>query len=81
MDLEFKDGLSVISGVSGVGKSVLIVSFLGVFGFKESNVLNIEVELIVFFLDMEEYGIFREDEYEFLVISVIKKEKMCYFLN
>lgn len=81
MDLEFKDGLSVISGVSGVGKSVLIVSFLGVFGFKESNVLNIEVELIAFFLDMEEYGIFREDEYEFLVISVIKKEKMRYFLN
>lgn len=79
--MEFKDGLSVISGVSGVGKSVLIVSFLGVFGFKESNVLNIEVELIAFFLDMEEYGIFREDEYEFLVISVIKKEKMRYFLN
>lgn len=79
--MEFKDGLSVISGVSGVGKSVFIVSFLGVFGFKESNVLNIEVELIAFFLDIEEYGIFREDEYEFLVISVIKKEKMRYFLN
>ncbi|WP_154417910.1 DNA repair protein RecN [Helicobacter pylori] len=81
LDLEFKDGLSAISGASGVGKSVLIASLLGAFGLKESNASNIEVELIAPFLDTEEYGIFREDEHEPLVISVIKKEKTRYFLN
>ncbi|RVZ33266.1 DNA repair protein RecN, partial [Helicobacter pylori] len=81
LDLEFKDGLSAISGASGVGKSVLIASLLGAFGLKESNASNIEVELIAPFLDTEEYGIFREDNHEPLVISVIKKEKTRYFLN
>ncbi len=79
LDLEFKDGLSTISGASGVGKSVLIASLLGAFGLKESNASNIEVELIAPFLDTEEYGIFREDEHEPLVISVIKKEKRAIF--
>ncbi|WP_104748416.1 DNA recombination protein RecN [Helicobacter cetorum] len=81
LDLELKDGLSAISGASGVGKSVLITSLLGAFGLKESNALNIEVEFIAPFLDTEEYGIFREDNNEPLVISVIKKEKTRYFLN
>lgn len=79
LDLEFKDGLSAISGASGVGKSVLIASLLGAFGLKESNASNIEVELIAPFLDTEEYGIFREDEHEPLVISVIKKKKRAIF--
>lgn len=79
LDLEFKDGLSAISGASGVGKSVLIASLLGAFGLKESNASNIEVELIAPFLDTEEYGIFREDNHEPLVISVIKKEKHAIF--
>ncbi|AFI03504.1 DNA repair protein [Helicobacter cetorum MIT 00-7128] len=81
IDIEFDTGLNAISGASGAGKSVLIASLLGAFGLKESNALNIEVEFLAPFLDTEKYGIFREDNDEPLVISVIKREKTRYFLN
>ena len=69
-------GFNVISGVSGSGKSVLMESILALFGFKDSNARLIECEISG--ISLEDYGILGDED---IVLSVVKKDKIKYFIN
>lgn len=69
-------GFNVLSGISGSGKSVLMDSILVLFGFKDSNASLIECELSG--INLEDYGILSD---EGVTLSVIKKDKIKYFIN
>ncbi|MCE3047051.1 DNA recombination protein RecN [Helicobacter kayseriensis] len=75
LDLCFHQGLNVISGSSGAGKSVFFASLLALFGHKESNASVIEGFLEG---DIELFEYLSEEE---LNIQILKKEKTRYFIN
>ena len=60
LELKFSPGLSVFTGVSGAGKSVLMSAILSPFGIKESEAKSVEAD-VDFAFDMQEFGIENEE--------------------
>lgn len=85
LEINVQDGFNVISGVSGAGKSVFFDSILGMFGLKESNAEVLEVDIEIQTQNicniLEEFGINIENEQNYQVISVLKKQNTRYFFN
>lgn len=75
LSLELCNGLNVISGASGAGKSVFFHSLLALFGLKECNASVIEANLSGE-VDLQEY--IQEDD---ITIQILKKDKTRYFIN
>lgn len=76
-DIEFGNGLVVLSGPSGAGKSIFMDSILSSFG-----VANVEAKLCEVSLDKP--ASLKSDAYELddeLIVRSIKKERTRYFLN
>ena len=78
VELEFSDGLTVFTGASGSGKSVLMEGILSVFGYKEPKALNAEAWVERRFERLEEIGIDNEEPNAF---RYLKKDKTRYFIN
>lgn len=77
VDIEFEKGLVVFSGASGAGKSVLMRSFLSLFGFTDSDATLIEASLDDE-LNLEEIGIESESPN---VVRCAKQKSVRYFIN
>lgn len=77
VELEFDKGLSVFTGVSGSGKSVLMGAILAAFGLSDSNASLIEAD-VSFEFDMGEFGILNESINTF---KMIKEKSVRYFIN
>ncbi|MDY0328428.1 MAG: AAA family ATPase, partial [Arcobacteraceae bacterium] len=78
VELEFKKGLIVFSGISGAGKSVLMESILSLFGIKDAKAALLEGVIENIGFDIEEFDISSKDE---VVFKKIQKDKSRYFLN
>ncbi len=76
-ELKFENGLSVFTGVSGAGKSVLMDAILSVFGFKDSEANLIEADVKHKF-EMDEFGIENE---EINVFKMLRSSSARYFIN
>jgi len=78
VELEFSDGLVVLSGPSGAGKSVLISTILSSFGYSPPSVAKIcEVGLSKpKNLEVDTYHL-----EEFITIKSLKKDKLRYFVD
>ncbi|EHB5117628.1 DNA recombination protein RecN [Campylobacter upsaliensis] len=76
-NLKLSEGLTVFSGLSGVGKSVLFKGILAAFGFGESEAKFVELELDDK-LDLESFGIESESEN---VFKMLKEKSTKYFIN
>ncbi|EAI3921161.1 DNA recombination protein RecN [Campylobacter upsaliensis] len=76
-NLKLSEGLTVFSGLSGAGKSVLFKGILAAFGFGESEAKFVELELDDK-LDLESFGIESEDEN---VFKMLKEKSTKYFIN
>lgn len=76
-NLELSEGLTVFSGLSGAGKSVLFKGILAAFGFGESEAKFVELELDDK-LDLESFGIESESEN---VFKILKEKSTKYFIN
>jgi DNA repair protein RecN (Recombination protein N) len=78
VDLELESGLVVITGASGAGKSVLLSSLLGIFGYDVASAAKLcEVTMLrPRTFNMEEYELGDE-----IVLKQIKKEKIRYFID
>ena len=77
VDIEFEKGLVVFSGASGAGKSVLMRSFLSLFGFTDSVATLIDASLDAE-LNLEEIGIESESPN---VVRCAKQKSVRYFIN
>ncbi|MEB2803481.1 AAA family ATPase [Campylobacter upsaliensis] len=77
VNLELSEGLTVFSGLSGAGKSVLFKGILAAFGFGESEAKFVELELDDE-LDLESFGIESESEN---VFKMLKEKSTKYFIN
>ena len=77
VDLEFKNGLILFSGASGVGKSILLNALLGVFALKDIDASLAEVSLDNT-LETEKVGIENE---EINVFRFVKTKSARYFVN
>jgi len=75
--INFKNGLIVITGPSGSGKSLLMKSLLGVFGLEETTAKDIQI-ILKKELDFENYGIEKEKEY---IFSKTTAKQTRYFIN
>lgn len=75
--LQFRPGLSVFTGISGAGKSVLMNAILTIFGLAESDASLIEADVIHEF-DMEDFGIENEEVNNF---RFLKDKSSRYFIN
>lgn len=76
-NLELSEGLTVFSGLSGAGKSVLFKGILAAFGFGESEAKFVELELDDK-LDLESFGIESESEN---IFKILKEKSTKYFIN
>ncbi|ENB4013905.1 DNA recombination protein RecN [Campylobacter upsaliensis] len=76
-NLKLSEGLTVFSGLSGAGKSVLFKGILAAFGFGESEVKFVELELDDK-LDLESFGIESESEN---IFKMLKEKSTKYFIN
>ncbi|EOW2578360.1 AAA family ATPase [Campylobacter upsaliensis] len=76
-NLKLSEGLTVFSGLSGAGKSVLFKGILAAFGFGESEAKFVELELNDE-LDLESFGIESESEN---VFKMLKEKSTKYFIN
>ncbi|MBS4275558.1 DNA repair protein RecN [Campylobacter vulpis] len=76
-NLKLSGGLTVFSGLSGAGKSVLFRGILATFGFGESEAKFVELELDDE-LDLESFGIESESEN---VFKMLKEKSTKYFIN
>ncbi|EGN5706724.1 DNA recombination protein RecN [Campylobacter upsaliensis] len=76
-NLKLSEGLTVFSGLSGAGKSVLFKGILTAFGFGESEAKFVELELDDK-LDLESFGIESESEN---VFKMLKEKSTKYFIN
>ncbi|MBS4236097.1 DNA recombination protein RecN, partial [Campylobacter vulpis] len=76
-NLKLSGGLTVFSGLSGAGKSVLFRGILATFGFGESEAKFVELELDDE-LDLESFGIESENEN---VFKMLKEKSTKYFIN
>ncbi|MGG7047654.1 MULTISPECIES: AAA family ATPase [unclassified Campylobacter] len=77
VELNFRDGLSVFTGVSGAGKSVLMSAIMAVFGLKDSEARLIEAD-VDFAFDMSEFGIEPEPINSF---KLLRDKSTRYFIN
>lgn len=77
VNLEFDKGLSVFTGASGAGKSVLMAAILAAFGLGEANASLIEAD-VDFNFDMSEYGVLNESINSF---KMVKEKSTRYFIN
>ncbi|NLY04280.1 MAG: AAA family ATPase [Campylobacter sp.] len=77
VELKFSPGLSVFTGVSGAGKSVLMSAILAVFGLSESLANLIEAD-VSFDFDMSEFGISNEEINSF---KMVREKSVRYFIN
>lgn len=77
VEIGLSDGLSVITGVSGAGKSVMMSNLLSVFAMSETmaNVVECDVDYEFF---MDEYGIENLTPNSF---KVVKDRSTRYFIN
>ena len=76
-ELFFDKGLSVFTGVSGAGKSVLMNAILSVFGLSETEASLIEAD-VDFNFDLSEFGIENEKINNF---RMLKDKSTRYFIN
>jgi DNA repair protein RecN (Recombination protein N) len=78
VELEFDQGLVVLSGPSGAGKSVLMSSILSSFGYSTKGAASLcEINLLKpVSLKSEAFEL--EDD---LTIKTLKKEKLRYFID
>jgi len=77
VELNFKEGLSVFTGVSGAGKSVLMSAIMAVFGLKDSEARLIEADVEHKF-ELDEFGIENE---EVNIFKLLKDKSTRYFIN
>ncbi|WP_170018515.1 AAA family ATPase [Campylobacter sp. RM16190] len=77
VELKFKEGLSVFTGVSGAGKSVLMSAIMAVFGLKDSDAKLIEAD-VEYKFSAEEYGIESEQINTF---KLFRDKATRYFIN
>ena len=78
VELEFDEGLVVLTGPSGAGKSVLISAILSSFGYSVPSVAHIcELEIIKP-LDIIEDSYMLEDT---ITIKSLKKDRLRYFVD
>lgn len=75
--LNFKNGLSVFTGVSGAGKSILMSAIMAVFGLKDSDARLIEAD-VDFEFNMSEFGIDNEPINSF---KLLRDKSARYFIN
>lgn len=78
VELEFEKGLTVFTGASGSGKSVLMEGILSVFGYKDPKALNAEAQVESSFLYLSQMGMENEEPNTF---RYLKKDKARYFVN
>ena len=76
-NLELSGGLTVFSGLSGAGKSVLFSGILAAFALCESEAKFVELELDDK-IDLESFGIEAEEEN---VFKMLKEKSTKYFIN
>lgn len=77
IELKITAGLTVFTGLSGVGKSVLFGGILAAFALRESEAKFIELELDDV-LDLEEFGIELEEEN---IFKMLREKSTKYFIN
>lgn len=77
VELKFKEGLSVFTGVSGAGKSVLMSAIMAVFGLKDSEAKLVEAD-VEYKFSAEEYGIESEQINTF---KLFRDKATRYFIN
>ncbi|XGQ70670.1 AAA family ATPase [Campylobacter hepaticus] len=77
VELQISKGLTVFTGLSGAGKSVLFKGILSAFSLCESEAKFVEVRLDDR-LDLESFGIESEEEN---VFKVLKEKNTKYFIN
>ncbi|MDA3076389.1 AAA family ATPase [Campylobacter sp. JMF_04 NA10] len=77
IELNFAPGLSVFTGVSGAGKSVLMNAILAVFGLKEAEAKIIEADISHEF-GLDEFGIENETPNNF---RILRDKSVRYFIN
>lgn len=77
VELKFDKGLSVFTGASGAGKSVLMEAILAAFGLVEASASLIEAD-VNFNFDMSGYGILNEPINSF---KMVKEKSTRYFIN
>ncbi len=77
VDIEFREGLTVFTGSSGAGKSLLLQAMLANFGYGNSEAHLCETEL------KKPDSLYSEayDIDESVVIRAIKKERTRYYIN
>ncbi len=78
VELEFEKGLTVFTGASGSGKSVLMEGVLSVFGYKDPKALSAEADVDAKLSQLDEIGIQNEEPNTF---RYLKKDKARYFIN
>ncbi|HOI82875.1 MAG TPA: AAA family ATPase [Campylobacterales bacterium] len=78
VELEFEKGLTVFTGASGSGKSVLMEGVLSVFGYKEAKAVSAEADIAMSLQALETMGIDNEEPNTF---RYLKKDKARYFVN
>ncbi|MCR4941655.1 MAG: AAA family ATPase [Campylobacter sp.] len=77
IELNFKPGLSVFTGVSGAGKSVLMNAILSGFGLSQCEAKLVELD-VNFNFDMDEFGIENEGINAF---KMLHDKSTRYFIN
>ncbi|HEC1794006.1 TPA: AAA family ATPase, partial [Campylobacter lari] len=75
--LELEAGLTVFTGLSGAGKSVLFKAILAAFALSESEAKMVEI-LLNDELELDEFGIENE---ELNVFKLLKDKSSRYFIN
>ena len=75
--LEISKGLTVFTGLSGAGKSILFKGILSAFAISDSEAKIVELGLDDK-LNLEEYGIESEEEN---VFKLLKEKNTKYFIN
>ncbi len=76
-DLDISQGLTVFTGLSGTGKSVLFKGILSAFSLCESEAKFVEIRLNDR-IDLESFGIQSEEEN---VFKLLKEKNTKYFIN
>ncbi|AQW84853.1 DNA repair protein RecN [Campylobacter pinnipediorum subsp. pinnipediorum] len=77
IEVKFKKGLSVFTGVSGSGKSVFMSAIMSAFGLSDSEAKVIEADVSYQF-EMQEFGIENEEINSF---KMTKNNSTRYFIN
>lgn len=76
-ELEIEKGLTVFTGLSGAGKSILFKGIISAFALCDSEAKFVEIELDDE-IEADKFGIFSDDDN---VFKMIKEKNAKYFLN